>query len=311
MISLGFKFVQNILKMIKDYLTIIFIALICAVSINTLSAQEKRVEKKVIVVEKTVDEDGTITEKRIVKEGDDADQYLEENEDILTWVEGNEEGEVITHKHNEQYKVIKIDDEGNKTVLEWDGQGDMPDDIKTILEKEDLDEENIHVRKKSKIKIKTKSNGDEEEIEVEVDGEDMPVDVLKLLEEHNIKIDQERDVEKPKAQLGVMIKEADLGVAVTEIVEETAAEEAGLKKGDVITKVDNITVKTPTELVNLISTYEPHDVVKIEVMRAGQNQVFKVKLKERKELFPIKTWDDVIKKEEDVDVEKRIIIERK
>lgn len=68
--------------------------------------------------------------------------------------------------------------------------------------------------------------------------------------------------------LGVGIRPASGGVAVTEVIDGTPAESAGLKKGDVITAVDKTPVRDPRELIEQISRRSPGARVTLSVRRA-------------------------------------------
>jgi serine protease Do len=57
------------------------------------------------------------------------------------------------------------------------------------------------------------------------------------------------------------------GVLVRSVVKDTAAEKAGIKAGDVITKVDGTTVTTPNELVAAIRSASSKKSFPLELMR--------------------------------------------
>ncbi len=73
------------------------------------------------------------------------------------------------------------------------------------------------------------------------------------------------------------------GVLVNEVFENDPAARAGIKPGDIITKVDGKTVDTPNMLSRLIAAAEPGATVGIEVVRDGKRQVLPVPLSERRE----------------------------
>ncbi len=81
-------------------------------------------------------------------------------------------------------------------------------------------------------------------------------------------------------QFGVAESE---GVLVNEVFENDPAARAGIKPGDIITKVDGKTVDTPNMLSRLIAAVEPGATVGIEVVRDGKRQVLPVPLSERRE----------------------------
>ena len=57
------------------------------------------------------------------------------------------------------------------------------------------------------------------------------------------------------------------GVLVRSVAKDTAAEKAGIKAGDVITKVDGSTVTTPNELVSAIRSASSKKSFPVELMR--------------------------------------------
>ena len=84
--------------------------------------------------------------------------------------------------------------------------------------------------------------------------------------------------------LGVVTEENDKGALIEEVQKETAAEKAGLKKGDIITKVNDQKIANPSDLAKAISAKKPNDEVEITYIRDGKEQKTKAKLGESK--FP-------------------------
>jgi serine protease Do len=62
------------------------------------------------------------------------------------------------------------------------------------------------------------------------------------------------------------------GAKIGEVSSGSAAEKAGLKQGDLITKVDDITVDGPESLSDAIGRYKPEDKVSITFKRDGKEQ---------------------------------------
>lgn len=62
------------------------------------------------------------------------------------------------------------------------------------------------------------------------------------------------------------------GAKVGEVSSGSAAEKAGLKQGDLITKVDEITIDGPESLADAIGRYKPEDKVTITYTRDGKEQ---------------------------------------
>jgi|AntAceMinimDraft_17_1070374.scaffolds.fasta_scaffold00162_18 Do/DeqQ family serine protease len=71
------------------------------------------------------------------------------------------------------------------------------------------------------------------------------------------------------------------GVYVSALVENGSAEQAGIKKGDVITKINNVEVNSPSELLGIIGEHSPKDKIFITVERQGQEKVFSVILRNK------------------------------
>ena len=68
------------------------------------------------------------------------------------------------------------------------------------------------------------------------------------------------------------------GYYISKVIKNSGAEKAGLKKGDVIVKLDNQAIATYPELTGYISTKRPNDKVQVTVIRDGKNQVIPVTL---------------------------------
>ncbi len=99
--------------------------------------------------------------------------------------------------------------------------------------------------------------------------------------------------EVQRAFLGVSIREIDSkfageqgikelrGVYVSEVNDGSAAKDAGIQKGDVITSVNKATVNSTSELLEQVSRYRPGDKVIVVVSRNGADKTFDVKLRNR------------------------------
>ena len=73
------------------------------------------------------------------------------------------------------------------------------------------------------------------------------------------------------------------GVLVNEVFENDPASRAGIKAGDIITKVDGKIVDTPNSLSRLIAGLDPGEAAKVEVVRDGKRQILSVALSERRD----------------------------
>lgn len=410
--------------MIKNYISIVFLALISAMSLSHLSAQDKVAKYKVVVVEKSIDENGNEIESKIVKEGDEAKQFIDEMEDgdknIWTTKDGEKidlDGKEFQMLEKRAYKMIVKDDQGNEKTLEWDGEGEMPAEMKAAMEQEGIDTEveemikvedienidvnvevdasgkktrkikivsekngkkeveefefegdeipddikkrldgkgidlhmtgeedksedvemNVQVdargKQTKKVKIKSNENGKEEVIEFEIEGDEIPEDVQKILDERNIKLEmnENRNSEKvikvikeekeknssKKPQLGVLIENNLKGVLITEVLPESSAFNGGLRKGDIVTAVDGNATKVLQDLQKAISSSIVGDVISVDYLRNGKTENSKVTLQEKVSPFEFETWEEVMNsrkknkgKKKEITIEKEVIIKK-
>lgn len=82
-----------------------------------------------------------------------------------------------------------------------------------------------------------------------------------------------------------LVREKDLsvntGVYLDKITENSAADQAGLKEGDVVIAINDNAIKTNADLLGNIAGYRPGEVVDITVDRAGKEKTFAVTLKNK------------------------------
>jgi serine protease Do len=94
-----------------------------------------------------------------------------------------------------------------------------------------------------------------------------------------------------RAMLGVSIRNIDSdlakekkievqdGVYVEAVEEHSGAMEAGIQKGDIITKIDGDKVNQASELQEKVGLHHPADVVEVSLMRDGKTKTVKVTLR--------------------------------
>jgi Do/DeqQ family serine protease len=99
--------------------------------------------------------------------------------------------------------------------------------------------------------------------------------------------------EVQRAFLGVSIREIDSkfaedqginelkGVYISEVNDGSAAKEAGILKGDVITSINNMNVNSTSELLEQVSLYRPGEKIAVMVHRNGTEKTFNVTLRNR------------------------------
>lgn len=74
-------------------------------------------------------------------------------------------------------------------------------------------------------------------------------------------------VDANRAMLGVITDKADKGAEVTEVTKESGAEKAGIKKGDIITTIDDKKIESPDDLSKAIRSHKPGDKVNVSYLR--------------------------------------------
>lgn len=79
-------------------------------------------------------------------------------------------------------------------------------------------------------------------------------------------------VDSNRAMLGVTTEKADKGVEVQDITKESGAAKAGLKEGDVITKIDDKKIESPDDLSAAIKAHKPGEKVNITYLRDDKEQ---------------------------------------
>lgn len=98
------------------------------------------------------------------------------------------------------------------------------------------------------------------------------------------------DNEKSRAFLGVTTEAIEddkddnkiAGAKISNVTNESAAEKAGLKSGDIITKIDDKKIEDPQDLTEVIGDKKPKDEVTVYYKRDGKENSAKAILGERK-----------------------------
>ena len=124
---------------------------------------------------------------------------------------------------------------------------------------------------------------DGETKEIKLDGDEL------IWTDENFKCLSEKGSCKPAhGFLGVQLKDlnsqlskyfdVENGVLIEEIIEDSAAEEAGLKAGDVIIKIEDTKIGSGGDVIAFMQDTKPEDKVKVCVKRKGKNKSRKVTL---------------------------------
>ena len=93
----------------------------------------------------------------------------------------------------------------------------------------------------------------------------------------NLTDEEKRDLEK---EMGTSFKEGE-GVFVSSVPEGGAASSAGLKKGDLLTKINGTKITSGAELQEQVARYKPGDKITVSFIRAGKETVANITLKNK------------------------------
>src|SRR6187401_2491622 len=79
-------------------------------------------------------------------------------------------------------------------------------------------------------------------------------------------------VDENRAMPGVVTEDAEGGVKVTEITDESAAKKAGIKEGDIITKIGDTKIEDPDQLSEAVRNHKPGEKVSVTLLRDKKEQ---------------------------------------
>lgn len=94
-----------------------------------------------------------------------------------------------------------------------------------------------------------------------------------------------------KAFLGVSSEPTEGGTKIITVSENSAAEKAGLKAGDIITKVNEIPIENQEDLAAAIGKFKPEDEVTISYKRDGKAAEAKAKLGKNKTIAIARSYN--------------------
>ena len=198
--------------------------------INSAFAQEKTTsekEEKVIMVKKTIDENG------------------------------KERVETITEKNGKTNVNVTVDGE--------------------IVPNEDLNGDELVVFKNGRKTYFLR------EVEKSVNNIDLAFQELEIklndisIPDVRLGVAEDGEMNDGEGELGISLREVETEengkqVKIVDVFEASAAEEAGLQKGDIITAIDGKKVKSLSQLTHLIKANEPGESITIQYLRDGETQ---------------------------------------
>lgn len=162
-------------------------------------------------------------------------------------------------KEKKEMQTIIINREGNtdeKTIIEIDGD---------------------------KVKINGKGAKDNKDVQVNIntikdlDGKSFQMNNRTPgAQSWNFNMDGDRmslyNEDNNRAMLGIVTEGADKGAEIKSITKESAAEKAGLKKGDVLTKIGGKKIESADDVTKIIRQHKPGDKVDVTYLRNGKEQ---------------------------------------
>ena len=183
-----------------------------------------------------------------------------------------------TKPKKQQIVITRSSDENGKTVIEIDG-----DKVKINgKDAADLKDVNVHINNLKGSGVYAFGNG-QKDFNFNFDL-DEPSAVWKI--------------DSNRAMLGVVTDADDKGAEIQSITKESAAEKAGLKKGDIITKIDNRKIETTDDVTDAVREHKPGDKVSITYLRDDKEQKITAELGRWKGMrmnavIAPKVWNDV------------------
>lgn len=93
-----------------------------------------------------------------------------------------------------------------------------------------------------------------------------------------------RTIKGNKAVLGVMTEKTEEGAKITNVTDESAADKAGLKEGDIITKFGTEKIEDADDLYKAVGKYKPEDKVTVAYKRDGKDATAEVSLLKNKDV---------------------------
>lgn len=149
-------------------------------------------------------------------------------------------------KERQQIVITRSGDKDEKTVIEIDGD---------------------------KVKVNGKDVADLKDVQVHINDLNIPNMRFAPGQSFNMNFDNFGGgrtlykVDSNRAMLGIVTESDDKGAGIQSVTKESGAEKAGLKKGDVITKIDNRKIDGPEDVTDAIRSHKPGDKISITYLR--------------------------------------------
>jgi serine protease Do len=196
----------------------------------------------------------------------------------------SEQKEIIIRQKGDKDTKITVEIKNGDLLINGK-PADKFDDKDIIIEKRDIDNDDI-------IEIPELSYSPSPFREREWEDAGRAYERAQLDRQLN-DLGRQRNIEKSikvrmnEAFLGVSSKKTDkTGASVLEVTKGSPAEKAGIKKDDLITKVNDTKIDGPESLFETIHNYKVGDKVKIVLIRGGKEQTVTATLEKADQMFP-------------------------
>jgi hypothetical protein len=225
---------------------------------------------------------------------------------LLAGVSYGQEDKEIEIKQEKKIIVQTIDEDGNVITEEIEGDKAFPGDVKVWVTEEgdsirvELEMEEDGDTKKIRKKIIIGDLKDLGEIEGLEDLDDIEKNIRIYsfddkagpLPHHRFWMNEYdsphfpgqnhfyffNEDEPGQARLGVVIEDAEGGVKVKEVRENSSAWSLGILAGDVITHIDGKKMTNVEELQRAVTDHNPGDMIDIKLKRNGKTEKFSARL---------------------------------
>jgi serine protease Do len=168
----------------------------------------------------------------------------------------NDESIIIHKKDSSKEKITVVIDGDNITVNGKPIDDFSSNDIDIIKQKRDMDDNDMRVFGY---------------------GGNMPM-MQRAPRIEAFRDDMMRKINSNSAFLGVMTEETEKGAQVTDVTDSSAAEKAGLKEGDIITKIGDDKITGPDDLYKAVGKHKPDEKVLITFLRDGKQSTVNASL---------------------------------
>ncbi len=193
----------------------------------------------------------------------------------------------------EEFEADMDDEEAMAKIHAMLKEHDVDDDAKVIIHKRikshDCEKENCDPAKCKHV-LEAKCKKDDMVWHAKGDDGEKKIKIIKKHEMLDEKAGylgvQIQDLSK---QLGDHFKVKDgKGVLVSEVVDDSPAKKAGLKAGDIVTKVNDKEIENAADLTNTIRSYDPNTKVAVTIIRDGKKKQLDATLGEADNTFMYK-----------------------